>query len=314
MGKDVFFEPWGMGDAVIALSIAIQQPQRFILACNPKWHDLLRAAALEDELPMLVPMEVKYGTRAPSGETTSLPELPEEPIRAIYSVRGDPRDYRNIRRLFPNVPLHMNGWVAFFAKRVSLLNFPYRRGWLPVTNRYHGWADLTDVPWASVEAFYRQRQARTVTHQIAIHLGAQWRSRQYPHVAQLAQLLRNSADVLIVAGPGDKLPEGVAESDVVRPSGADLVHTLRTCSHAITNDSGPMHLAAFLGLRTVCIARQLSLEQWIPPLALGVQSEETPLGYQPVSMATYLSDTPDGNWKSPEDVVQAMQAAEFLPV
>ncbi len=41
----LLFEPWNLGDAFIAASIARTAPDRIVLACNSRWHEVLLLAS-----------------------------------------------------------------------------------------------------------------------------------------------------------------------------------------------------------------------------------------------------------------------------
>jgi ADP-heptose:LPS heptosyltransferase len=198
----------------------------------------------------------------------------------------------------------MNGWLSFLAKRSALIDLPFSKGWAPVRNRYRTWASLTQVRWDDVESFYRQKRPVPQPRSIAIHVGAQWGSRQYPHVAELASRLRESSDVRIIAGPTDQLPNGVVEDEVSRLTNEDLVNALRESSHVIANDSGPMHLAAFLRCRTTAITRQADIREWLPPTALAVESTLSPKGYKAAS--GHLSDVVSSGWPTPSEVLDRL--------
>src|SRR5204863_5800116 len=97
------------------------------------------------------------------------------------------------------------------GRKSPLVNLPYRAGLLPVQNRYRSWAALAGVPYESIATSYRDRQGRAAKNRTtAIHVGAQWRSKQYPEVAHLSKALRERGlDVKILAGPDDHLPPSV---------------------------------------------------------------------------------------------------------
>ncbi len=65
--KLILFEPWSMGDALIAAAIALQDPTRLALACNSRWHVLLRAAMEGIAAPELITADLKYVDRGRTG-------------------------------------------------------------------------------------------------------------------------------------------------------------------------------------------------------------------------------------------------------
>jgi len=301
----VLFEPWHMGDAIIAYAIALQDPSRLSLACNPRWHGLLQIISEGMKPPGLFSVELPYiGKKKPKlWERTVAPEIAA--CGKVISIRGDIRDYFASRQSFPSAKRRFNGWTAFAARKFAVVDFPFARGWLPITNRYRAWASLAGVEWEKVEAFYLSEQQLKSRPRILIHVGAQWRSRQYPHVAELAAVLRKGAEVRVVAAPGDFLPDGIKESEVARAVDGELVELFKAASLVIANDSGPMHLAALLRCRTAVVCRVSAIEQWIPPTAIAVKSPEAPRGYMPDP--AYESEEIIRGWPGVQEVSAAIR-------
>jgi hypothetical protein len=304
--KLILFEPWNMGDALIAAAIALQDPTRLALACNSRWHPLLRAAAEGIPTPELIEVDLDYINRNRKGRWNSrrLTAISTSAIQ-VATIRGDIRDYRAAKKLFANATIHSSGWLPFAARRSALLDMPYAKGWLPTRNRYRAWARIASVPFQHVEQFYEQKPRTATPPRITIHTGAQWRSKQYPHVAKLAELLTKNHPVQIVAAPRDPLPEGIAEPDVRRLIDRELIDAFRSSSHVIVNDSGPMHLAAILRCSTHPIARASSIEEWLPPTVTAIKAKSTPKGYRP--HPGYMSDSILEGWPSPEDIVSRLR-------
>jgi hypothetical protein len=303
--KLILFEPWNMGDALIAAAIALQDPARLALACNSRWHTLLRVATEGTTTPELIAANLDYINRTRKKRWNSGPLTPiSASATQVATIRGDIRDYRAAKKLFPNATIHTSGWLPFAARRSALLDLPYAKGWLPTRNRYHAWASIASVPWQHVERFYEQKPPSPIPPLITIHIGAQWRSKQYPYVAKLADLLTKTHPVRIVAAPGDPLPAGIAEPDVHRFIDHELIDALRVSTHVIVNDSGPMHLAAILRCRTHPIARASSIEEWLPPTVTAIKAKAVPKGYRP--HPGYMSDSVLEGWPSPEDVVRKL--------
>jgi hypothetical protein len=304
--KLILFEPWNMGDALIAAAIALQDPTRLILACNSRWHLLVRAAAEGITTPELIAANLEYVNRSRTGRWNfgSLPVLSTSATNTA-TIRGDIRDYLAARKLFPNASIHTSGWLAFAARRSAVLDLPYANGWRPIRNRYRAWAAIASVPWQQVENFYTQKLPTPPTPLITIHIGAQWRSRQYPHVAKLADLLTKTHPIQIVAAPGDPLPDGISETSIRRLIDHDLVDALRASSHVIVNDSGPMHLAAILRCRTHPITRMSAINEWLPPATIPIEANDAPKGYRP--HRSYMSDSVAEGWPSPEEILHQLQ-------
>jgi hypothetical protein len=301
-GKVILFEPWNMGDAVMAFAIALQDPARFSVACNSKWHKLLRSAAHGMAAPELFSVDLGYISRNKAGflQFGNLSRVPGN--CEVLSIRGDARDYFAARHMFPQSRIRVNGWLSFLAKRVALFDIPFAKGWLPVRNRYNAWASIADVKWSTIERFYQQKRPTENGRSVIIHIGAQWRSRQYPYVAELAALMKKDSHVRIVAGLRDMLPDGVEEKCVCRLEDGGLVDAFSSSTHAIVNDSGPMHLAALLHCRTLVISRQSAIREWLPPTVLAIESNQAPSGYRP-DLAAYRSDVISNGWPSPIEVL-----------
>jgi hypothetical protein len=304
--KLILFEPWNMGDALIAAAIALQDPSRLVLACNSRWHALIRSAAEGIATPELITADLKYVNRRRTGRWDfGFLLAMSTPATNVATIRGDLRDYFAARKLFPGASIRFSGWLAFAARRSALLDAPYAKGWLPVRNRYRAWASIASAPWEQVERFYQQKLPQPATPLITIHIGAQWRSKQYPHVAKLAHLLTKAHPVQIVAAPEDPLPDGIAETDIRRLIDHELVDAFRASSHIIVNDSGPMHLAAILRCRTHPIARISGIRDWLPPATTPIEAKAIPKGYRP--HPAYMSDSIVEGWPSPEDIVHQLQ-------
>jgi len=297
----ILFEPWNLGDTIIAFATAIQDPDRIALACNTRWHSILRCAAQGQQSPELIPVDLGYVTRKKIIGHQQFKPQQIDGKAAVLSIRGDIRDYRAARSLFPASRIKMNGWIPFLAKRSSWIDLPFTRSWLPVRNRYRAWADLAEIDWDRIVTFYhRKRCSRRA--RVAIHIGAQWKSKQYPHAAELVQILQKSSDVQVIAAPGDPLPPGLLESDVSRLIDGDLVGELLSCTHLIANDSGPMHLGALLRCRTIVLSNRAAIAEWLPPEVIAVQPGDSPRGYH----APRLSDTVFAFWPHPQQVVESL--------
>ena len=302
----VLFEPWGLGDALIAFAIALQRPGDLAVACQSRWHPVLAANAAVQGLvcPSLLSADLSYVSR--NRTNSSIRGLHPAPrTTLLLSIRGDMRDFRAAREMFPGAKILMRGWVAFAAKRSSVVDLAFAWGLLHVRNRYAAWARITGVPWAEGERFFGERQPTPNRKTVVLHAGAQWRSKQFPHVAELATELRKEAEVHIVLGPGDPLPPDVDESEVQRLHDDALVRALCVASCVVANDSGPMHVAAMLRRHTVCVTNHAAMLEWLPPGVILV-AENAHKGHR----ATHVrpSDTIFDDWPSAQQVADAVQA------
>ena len=127
--------------------------------------------------------------------------------------------------------------------------------------------ELSEETRSRAEEIVRQRGAQPDSKRIGISPGAAWGpSKRWPadRFAEAARQLIESAgsEALVFGSPADaELAGGIAGTagaGAVDLSGAfeELAHlaaTIASCGVLITNDSGPMHLAAALGVPVVAI-------------------------------------------------------------
>jgi hypothetical protein len=297
----ILFEPWNLGDAIIAFATALQDPDRITLACNSRWHPILRCAAQGQKQPALIPVDLGYVSRKKHAIAPQKPTHFVDERTVILSIRGDLRDLRAAKALFPGRRIKINGWIPFLAKRSALIDIPFRKTWLPVRNRYRAWAELANIEWHRILDFYRRRRSSQPAR-VAVHVGAQWKSKQYPHAAELIKRLQQACDVRVIAAPNDPLPPGLRQCDVLRLIDGQLVHELVSCTHVIANDSGPMHLSALLRCQTIALSNHAAMSEWLPPEVIALQSPNSPRGFH----AARLSDRVLPNWPDPQQVVELL--------
>jgi len=111
------------------------------------------------------------------------------------------------------------------------------------------------------EAFLGRENLSDAINLIVFGIGATQRRRQWPYYGELIRLLALELDFipLLVAGPGEKelvdVIKAKSPSAVVMaiPLGP-VAYILSRCTLFVGNDSGPMHLAAALGLAVVEIS------------------------------------------------------------
>ena len=307
----LLFEPWNLGDAIIAASVARLAPDRFILACNSSWHEVLMLASngslklLSLDLPYIWRIGKKFfslGDAASLGTTFSNTELG---AMEVISIRGDLRDWLAAHRIFSGAKFSFTGWRPFLARKLSVFDRPFASGALPIRNRYRDWAEAAAIPFSQLRQTYDRHPERDVEAPVVIHVGAQWRSKQYPHVVELSNKLMEAGHrTVILAGPDDPLPPGIFAESVQRQGWPELVATLKNARHVISNDSGPMHLAAFLGCKTVALSRCANIEEWLPPGVTALSSPSAPRGYRPIP--AYWSDQVLSDWPSPNEVIASL--------
>ncbi len=311
----LLFEPWNLGDAIIAASVARLAPDRFILACNSRWHEVLKLASNGSLslLPLNLPYVWRTGKKFFSlGEAASLGtplSNAERSDMAVISIRGDLRDWIAAHRIFNGAKFSFTGWRPFLARKLSFFDRPFASGARPVRNRYRDWSEASGIPFGMIENFYHALPKTDPEAPVVIHVGAQWRSKQYPLVAELTELLTKSGRrVEILAGPDDPLPPGIMADTILRPKWPELIDSLKSASHVIANDSGPMHLAAFLGCRTIALSRCSNIKEWLPPGVTALSSPSAPRGYRPVPV--YWSDQVLSDWPSPGEIMTCLNIGE----
>ena len=309
----LLFEPWNLGDAIIAASVARLAPDRFILACNSRWHEVLQLASngslnlLPLDLPYIWRTGKKFFSLGAAASLKSKYSATQLSTMEVISIRGDLRDWIAAQRLFKGATFSFTGWQPFLARKLPFFDRAFATGILPVRNRYHAWAEAANTPFSVVEKPYDVSPGKAPEAPVIIHVGAQWRSKQYPHVAELAKLLMKAGNrVEILAGPHDPLPPGISTDTVQRPDWAELVYRLKNARHVISNDSGPMHLAAFLGCRTIALSRCSNILEWLPPGVTALSSPSAPKGYRPVP--AYWSDQVLSDWSAPDEITAYLHA------
>lgn len=297
----LLYEPWGLGDACIAASVAIHSSDTS-LACRSAWHPVIAAATKRRGISLpLVEVTTKYGVRFLEQNAKTGSHSPMLSYTEVYSVRGDFRDYLQARKIFPGAKIKMKGWVIWFARRFFLIDFILKKT-TSVTPRYDQWACLTRVnpEWLKPSAPWPE-EIRTV----GIHIGAQWRSKQYPYVAELKKILEKmGVSVVVLAGSGDLLPEALIESDVCRLKGAELITKMSEMDLMITNDSGPMHACYLADIPFFAIFGTANAKEWAPPKAKYLAAEFMPSGYK--STALYASDRVLKGWPLAQRVVSEL--------
>lgn len=302
----VLFEPWGLGDATIALSVARHSTQPWSLGCASRWHPLLKAIAPEARL---IACDLPYTTRSKKGPFDLGDALPRARHSAeVLSIRGDLRDMWAARRIFSGARVRFSGFGGWFLRRVPGTRALADLRIYDVTNRYLRWAKLLGVPMEKLEPPQRRLdEASRESDEWIIHVGAQWKSRQYPDTRNLVDSLRALGKrVALIAGPGDGAPPGIQEDEIERPEGPALIPRLRSAALVITNDSGPMHLAAAAGARVAVIARISDIEEWAPPGAIRLESPAMPRGYRPD--AAYCSDSQVDGWITVDRILAQLKA------
>lgn len=280
--RKVLFEPWHLGDVIIAAATFRAMPENLAIACAQKYYSVLK-----NIVPTIMPSQMilisadhtdgkgnKFKFSAPI-------QIFNDDVE-VLSIRGDVRDLILAKRTFPAAKIRFYGWVAFFARRSAMANALVLLLRYPVKNRYEYWAETAGVPFDAIKSSYLSQQNRGVRNetQIGVYIGARYPSKYYPHYRQLIlDLQRDGYKVAPVAFSREEadyydFPVEVMKSD-------ELIEFMKCCRYVISGDTGPMHLAAFLGCKTFVIGHISNIKEWLPPLAGAISSSTCPVGYRP---------------------------------
>ncbi len=295
----VLFEPWSLGDAVIAgwalrNLVSCSNSKNVVLACSERCSGILRPLFPELQIDSI---DISYTSRGKRTPFDGISEILPSEVKAdvVYGIRGDFRDYRAAKKRYPNAKIRMVGWGAFVARRMRILDVPFKRGSFPTVSRYERWADLLGFPRPS-------KVVSTPKHgkRIGLHVGAQWGARRYPYSSELVALLRSrGTNVVLVGGPSDGAERTLRD--------AELINFLKNeIDFLICNESSPMHIARILDVPTAVIYANTGIDEWLPPGALAI-SHVPPGGYGP--RYPYVSDDPfSGNrpWPSPSEIIEIL--------
>ena len=310
------FEPWSLGDAVIALTFAKQAPQMTTLYIDNRFVPILSLLAKDCEHISFCGLTIDY-TRRGQGKRFLNDIIRVRPVETsisvVLSIRGDIRDYLLAKKLFPKTKIIMTGCVPFLARRFWPLDWLLICLGIAVNNRYGLWQTLAArLQWPFAHPPVKPRQtAKTQNDKpsILIHTGAQWRSKAYPYQCQIAKRLASLGYAPLLAyGPGDPNPTNDGTSTCLE--GQQLITAIQTADLVICNDSAPMHLASACNVKALVLANVSCVFEWLPPGAVYLASPKMPQGYRP--RPAYMSDKTVDGWMDPEDVVNYVQ--KILPL
>lgn len=303
-------EPWALGDAAIAASICRLIDRPVILLIHSKYISLIGQLLQNHPHITLKAVDLEYTKRANGKKfIADLKRLKsfQEDVSTVYSIRGDFRDHLVAKKLYPNAKVNMCGYDVFFARRLGFVDALLRLADIPVKNRYQQWLRL--LPTSTKDLPQQNHRPIARNARIFIHTGAQWRSKTYPYAIQVYQkLLEQGFDAIIGYGPGDPEPQGVKH---VYIDSQNLISELKAADMVMTNDSGPMHLAAFVGCRVLVIANASNIYEWLPPNTEAMTAPSMPTGYRP--KPKYMSDEVLEDWPSPDQVLAKIQGILKLP-
>jgi hypothetical protein len=225
-----------------------------------------------------------------------------EAATEVFSARGDPRDYIAAKKLFPNAKRHFSGWTVFGASNSSLLNLPWSLGLCRIKSRYELWAKNLGVPFGEVQNFYSPKLLSAAPKKVGVHLGAQWKVRQYPYMREVCAMLRQRGiELNVFIGPGDTVtPDEAADLKPQILRGTELVDAFKNMDLVLVNDSGPAHLSQVLKIPTVVLFRISSPLVWALPATRVLHKELATTTYRKPKI--YMTDDPVGGWPTPSSV------------
>ena len=285
-------ELWHIGDVVIAMPFLAALRELFpsakiTLLAKAHARDTLANTGLIDEVVSFdFPWTFLDEDRRPTvKELLQIPGVVRRLRREAFDLAFDcSRDGRNHLLLFLSGAARRIGFA--FGGGDYLLTDAVTVGSLD-QHRTEDWMRLlepldADVPRADprlvvsdaerrwAEAFLRRAGRSTSEKLIAIHPGGSSRLKRWSleHFEALARIAAQETGGRILwlvdpAGTGrdSQLPPG---SIVARPSLRELIALLAQCDMLVSNDGGPMHLAAALGVRTFAIYSWGKPEWWKP--------------------------------------------------
>jgi ADP-heptose:LPS heptosyltransferase len=304
----VIFEPWALGDAIIAASAARQLKQKTLVVIQSKYLGIITDLLAEAKNVSVMGINLKYTERA-KGKRFIVDALRQNSAgistKYVYSIRGDFRDHLIASRLFPKSKILTNGWIGFFARRIKFFDRLLTIFKIQVKNRYELWDRLLNLDSQKIKNLPAiASQEKKTERKIIIHIGAQWRSKAYPDVYTLARnLTQLDYNCIIGYGPGDPPPRW--EGKIMFLEDKNCITEFLNCQLIITNDSSAMHLAAFLGRPTLVIASISNIQEWIPPGVIAVCSTDMPTSYTPKN--NYMSDSNDALWPHPDLVLDKIK-------
>lgn len=313
----IILEPWGLGDAIIALMgvrVFIPQFRQTYFVCNPRWSKLIQTLIERFHLAItLVSLDLDYTSKSKNySQLIHLKEVETlKEANFIFSIRGDIRDYMVAKKIAPNALPVFCGWIAFLLRRFRLLDFVFQYFHYPVKNRYETWKELLNtIQPTKVEQPVGTPKIERTKKKISIHLGAQWRSKAYPYFEQLHQELTSMGfQVDFLCGPNEShlSPKNILAKEV---KDEELISQCLESRFLICNDSSPLHLAAALDIPTLTIVRASNIKEWQPPNAISISSTKMPNGYCPDK--NYNSEKTLDSWPEVLSVMKCLKENQWI--
>jgi len=289
-------ELWNIGDVVLLLPFLQQLRTIFpnasvTLVARSYARDLLGPTGLVDEF---IETDLAWQHDRVAWNPAAYPwlrlarlinELRGRKFDVAFQSRGHTREYLLLwlsgakRR----VGVSRRGWDRLLTDRVSVDSFGMQKKdlWLALLGPFGGARNLpppklepSKAARARASQFLGARGVSTEDLLIAIHPGASVASKRWPlqRFSEVAERLvdRSGTRVVIFVDPsgyGSEL-EGDDGRIIARVDLPDMVALLDSCDLLVCNDSGPMHIAAALGVPCVAVF-SAGIDQIFAPLGEG---------------------------------------------
>lgn len=276
-------ELWNLGDIVMQspflINLRVQYPQaRIILLTSPKIAPLIASQGLVDEIVEIrIPWAQHYSRLRKYNPFSSqwftalatLRALRRRPLDLAFSARADLRDnfilwfLRARRRV--GYSFGGGGFLLTDAAVPDIHNQHFSHRWLrllehldkPIRER-HPRLHISAEDRHAARKLLESRGVRAGDFLVAVHAGARSVNRQWgeAHFAQVAERLLAAFPIKIVwfQDPAQEIPP--PNGDRVIPLALPLKQfaaVLSQCRMFVCNDSGPMHMAAALGVPVVAV-------------------------------------------------------------
>jgi heptosyltransferase II len=292
----VVLELWNIGDVVLTLPF-LQQLRtlfpnaRIVLVARPHARQILGASGLVHEW-----IETNLGWQNSTTRWNPLAYPWRELWRLVGELRGGSFDIAfqcrpHVREYIilalsgarRRVGMSMKGWDRLLTDRVPIDVFTSQKkeAWLRLLDPFGGSRQLQPAK-LQAEASARDRASRFLAARgvstedvlIGVHPGASVAEKRWP-IDRFAEVVRElvrrgGTRVLVFVEPGgygsalDAIDGGIIASLDL----PEMVALLERCDLLVCNDSGPMHVAAALGVPCVAVFGS-GIEQMFEPLGGG---------------------------------------------
>lgn len=263
------FEPWGLGDVVIALYAAKGLKEKgceVTVICDPVWAPWVESLDfIKNTIPFHAPWTEKikkYSLRKYRfSEVWHLRDrLKNISMDYLCEIRGDIR----------NVIL-LN--ILMLCPVVSFIGQKFKKRWHRAGKLVQHFE--TKFKCLNKESLLERHYAKDEGKQIFCFFGSAWKNKQVPiskSIEIVLALLKNNFSVTTILQPEDSqsnwdfLKEKYGNQISLLQT--DMVNSSKKLSKAkilITTDSGWLHMAHFYGVPTIGLFGFQNAEEWSPP-------------------------------------------------